>query len=119
MIENNDHTVVSVLAKWIVDNWVIMTGTVSTFVGGVTYVLHQRFATRAAMERCKTETIDGFITAIKDHERRELAAKDNANSEIKEDIAILHKKVATVDDKVDQLKNLLLQREWMHRKDNT
>jgi len=114
MLSNNhDHT--GDLVKWIIDHWVILGGTVSTMIGGITYILHNRFATIAALERCKEQTVRGFQKSIDEHEKRELEAESFAHAEIKSDIAQLFGKVGSVDDKVDQLKNMLLQKEWTNK----
>ncbi len=98
--------------KWVIEHWVILGGTVSTVIGGVAYVLHQRFATIEALEKCKSQTVDNFKELLDKHEKRELDAEKDAHAEIKEDIGHLHSKVNSVDNKVDQLKNMLLQKEW-------
>lgn len=114
MLSNNhDHT--GDLVKWIVDHWVILGGAVSTMIGGIAYVLHNRFATITALERCKEQTVRSFQKSIDEHEKREFKAEQDAHAEIKADIAQLYGKVDSVDDKVDQLKNMLLQKEWANK----
>jgi len=115
----HDHDLMAIAGKWVLEHIVLIVGGVAGFFGSVSWIAHQRFATIKELEKtnkaltdCKEATVAEFQQALDKHEKRELEAEKDAHAEIKEDIAQLYLKVGSIDDKVDQLKNMLLQKEW-------
>lgn len=110
MIDQHDYT--SNLMKWVIEHWVILGTTVSTIIGGIAYVLHQRFATIEALEHCRRQTVNEFHTALDEQKIHMMAVNQQAHDSLKETITIILDRVDDVDEKLDNLKNSLLHREW-------
>jgi hypothetical protein len=88
-------------------------------LGSITWIFNEvmlkRFATIEALQRCRDQTVSGFQKALDDHESRSLTREVESHSEIKQEIEILSTRIGSVDGKLDQLKNMLLQKEWINK----
>lgn len=108
----DQHNHLQELLQQISDYWIIITGTVTSVVGSVLYVLKQKFATIEALEHCKRQTVKEFHTALDEQKIHMMTVNQHAHDSLKETITIILDRVDDVDEKLDNLKNSLLHREW-------
>jgi len=110
-----EHSYFHDATVWIYNNLAPLGLIFGGLIGTITWIWTEymkRFATNSALQECKHQTVKSFQEALSAHEQREFTLEQQAHREIKDDIAALNTQVSSVDDKVDQLKNMLLQKEW-------